>query len=62
MYGRPMLLVFAWFIIDVHKWFKGPRVDVEYNILGDGDDGFRGTPQRFSVESDVKVLKGDPPA
>ena len=39
VYGRPMLLVFAWFIIDVHKWFKGPRVDVEYNILGDGDDG-----------------------
>ena len=29
-----MLGAIIWWIVDAHKWFKGPRVNVEHAMLG----------------------------
>ncbi|KAF2707795.1 amino acid transporter [Pleomassaria siparia CBS 279.74] len=34
VYGAPMLLVTIWWFISAHKWFKGPKVNVEHAMLG----------------------------
>ncbi|PKY01517.1 amino acid permease [Aspergillus campestris IBT 28561] len=32
VWGGPMLAVTIWWVIDAHKWFAGPKVNVEHNI------------------------------
>lgn len=34
VYGAPMLLVTIWWFVDARKWFKGPRVNIEHQMLG----------------------------
>jgi hypothetical protein len=34
VYGGPMLLVTIWWFISAHKWFKGPKVNIEHAMLG----------------------------
>ncbi|OJJ58604.1 hypothetical protein ASPSYDRAFT_31261 [Aspergillus sydowii CBS 593.65] len=34
VWGGPMLAVSIWWIVDAHKWFKGPKVNVEHAIHG----------------------------
>lgn len=34
VWGVPMLLAIVWFAVDAHKWFKGPRVNVEHMLAG----------------------------
>jgi len=34
VYGGPMLGAITWWIVDAHKWFKGPRVNIEHRMLG----------------------------
>lgn len=34
VYGAPMLAVLIWWFVDAHKWFKGPKVNVEHAIHG----------------------------
>jgi len=34
VYGGPMLFAMIWWFVDAHKWFKGPRVNVEHKMLG----------------------------
>ncbi|KAL6720834.1 GABA/polyamine transporter [Lecanora helva] len=34
VYGGPMLFVIIWWIVDARKWFKGPKVNVEHQMLG----------------------------
>jgi hypothetical protein len=29
-----MLIVNIWFFISAHKWFKGPRINIEHHMLG----------------------------
>jgi amino acid transporter len=29
VYGAPMLFVILWFVVDAHKWFKGPKINIE---------------------------------
>ncbi|KAI1821434.1 amino acid permease [Xylaria intraflava] len=33
VYGAPMLFVLVWFYVDAHKWFKGPKVNIEHSML-----------------------------
>jgi amino acid transporter len=28
VYGAPMLFIILWFVIDAHKWFKGPKINI----------------------------------
>jgi hypothetical protein len=32
-----MLLVTIWWFVSAHKWFKGPKVNVEHMMLGRGE-------------------------
>lgn len=34
VYGAPMLGAVIWWIVDAHKWFKGPKVNIEHAIYG----------------------------
>ncbi|KAH8816783.1 amino acid transporter-like protein [Xylogone sp. PMI_703] len=36
VYGGPMLMVLVWWFISAHKWFKGPKINVEHHMLGRG--------------------------
>ncbi len=27
--GAPMVIVVVWFFVDAHKWFKGPKINIE---------------------------------
>ncbi|OTA83310.1 hypothetical protein M434DRAFT_400711 [Hypoxylon sp. CO27-5] len=33
VYGAPMLFVVLWFFVDAHKWFKGPKINIEHHML-----------------------------
>ena len=33
VYGGPMLFVIIYWFVDAHKWFKGPKVRLLFNIL-----------------------------
>ncbi|KAJ5907560.1 amino-acid permease [Penicillium taxi] len=32
VYGAPMLIVTIWWFVDAHKWFTGPKVNIEHSI------------------------------
>lgn len=34
VWGAPMLFAIIWFVVDAHKWFKGPKVNIEHAMLG----------------------------
>lgn len=34
VWGGPMLAVTIWWVVDAHKWFKGPKVNIEHMMLG----------------------------
>ncbi|KAK6859911.1 hypothetical protein PG990_012785 [Apiospora arundinis] len=33
VYGAPMLIIVTWFFVDAHKWFKGPKINIEHHML-----------------------------
>ncbi|PLB48033.1 amino acid permease [Aspergillus steynii IBT 23096] len=39
VYGAPMLAVSVWWVVDAHKWFTGPKVNVEHAIHPVEEDG-----------------------
>jgi amino acid transporter len=34
VYGVPMLAITIWWFVSAHKWFKGPKVNIEHMMLG----------------------------
>jgi amino acid transporter len=34
VWGAPMLGCMMWWVVDAHRWFKGPKVNVEHAMLG----------------------------
>ncbi|KAI9740285.1 MAG: hypothetical protein M1834_004863 [Cirrosporium novae-zelandiae] len=34
VYGVPMLMVMVWWVVSARKWFKGPKVNIEHQMLG----------------------------
>ncbi|KAF2788419.1 amino acid transporter [Melanomma pulvis-pyrius CBS 109.77] len=34
VYGGPMFLVTIWWFVSAHKWFKGPKVNIQHMMLG----------------------------
>lgn len=35
VYGGPMLGTIIWWIVDAHKWFKGPKASFSYSNFGE---------------------------
>lgn len=33
VYGGPMIMVTIWWFVSAHKWFKGPKVNIEHMML-----------------------------
>jgi hypothetical protein len=59
-----MLGAMIWWVVDAHKWFKGPKVNIEHSMLGrdesalDGkedSDGSFETPSISREASDKKI-------
>ncbi|KAL2037137.1 hypothetical protein N7G274_010133 [Stereocaulon virgatum] len=42
VYGGPMLIVIIHWIISAHKWFKGPKVNIEHHMYGREGDAVNG--------------------
>ncbi|MCJ1279174.1 hypothetical protein MMC21_006998 [Puttea exsequens] len=34
VYGGPMTMVLIWWVVDARKWFKGPKVNIDHQMLG----------------------------
>ncbi|KAI0400926.1 amino acid permease-domain-containing protein [Xylaria palmicola] len=52
VFGAPMLLVIIWFFVDAHKWFKGPKININHHMHGVEIEGVNVTPKRnIDVES-----------
>ncbi|KAL8945970.1 MAG: hypothetical protein Q9183_007971 [Haloplaca sp. 2 TL-2023] len=37
VYGGPMIFILIWWVVDARKWFKGPKVNIEHQMLGRGE-------------------------
>ncbi|KAI1864728.1 hypothetical protein JX265_008452 [Neoarthrinium moseri] len=62
VYGAPMLFVIVWFFVDAHKWFKGPKINIEHILQHDlstqpGLDGIEPKESPSEV-GDIDVEKG----
>ena len=55
VWGGPMLMALIWWVVDAHKWFKGPKVNIQHAMIGaegnviegkhgDGSDSASGGP------------------
>ncbi|KAL4777769.1 amino acid permease-domain-containing protein [Aspergillus nidulans var. acristatus] len=53
VWGGPMIAVSIWWVIDAHKWFKGPKVNLEHVIHGDIIDGIDGSQEQTTVVPDA---------
>lgn len=42
IYGGVMSLAMVWYTVSARKWFKGPRINVEHLIHGDGVEAAEG--------------------
>ncbi|RYP72809.1 hypothetical protein DL771_003993 [Monosporascus sp. 5C6A] len=42
VYGAPMIFVLVWFWVDAHKWFKGPKINIQHHMLHLGSVGVEG--------------------
>ncbi|KZF23682.1 amino acid transporter [Xylona heveae TC161] len=34
VYGAPMLIISIWWVVDAHKWFHGPKVNIHHQMHG----------------------------
>lgn len=61
-----MLIVLIWWFISAHKWFKGPKINVEHHMLGrdptiEGVEGIEGVSDSDSPASlNKKIDDGAP--
>jgi len=42
VYGGPMLLITIWWVVSARKWFKGPKINIEHMMLGQGANVLEG--------------------
>ncbi|KIW65259.1 hypothetical protein PV04_07532 [Phialophora macrospora] len=42
VWGGPMLGALVWWVVDAHKWFKGPKVNIQHMMLGRGENVIEG--------------------
>lgn len=60
VYGAPMLFAIIWFVVDAHKWFKGPKVNIDHMMVGQGDNVIEGKiGDSNTSDSDSATGKGE---
>ncbi|KAI0886173.1 amino acid transporter [Annulohypoxylon maeteangense] len=64
VYGAPMGFVVVWFFVDAHKWFKGPKVNIEHHMLHqqligvEGVNASKGSDASSKNSKDADVERG----
>lgn len=51
-----MFAIITWWFVDAHKWFKGPKVNVEHRMLDRDEDLIDG----LVVNNDNRSSSGTP--
>lgn len=51
VYGAPMLFVIVWFYVDAHRWFRGPKINIEHRMGFAGIDGIEVSKKHIDEES-----------
>jgi len=62
VWGTPMFGVLIWWVVDAHKWFKGPKVNIQHQMLGREGNVIDGRDQGSDSESGHEAAmdtKGD---
>jgi hypothetical protein len=73
VYGGAMTAIIIWWIVDARKWFKGPKVNIEHQMVahdvsvdGIGDDTDSGlggeTKPTASTQENVHVSEKEKPS
>jgi hypothetical protein len=52
-----MLGAITWWIVDAHKWFKGPRVNIEHRMLGREENVIEGEGEESGGSSTNSISK-----
>ncbi|KAI1391987.1 amino acid transporter [Hypoxylon trugodes] len=58
VYGAPMLFVTVWFFVDAHKWFKGPKINIEHHMLHQPLPGVMGIEASGANGKDSDIEQG----
>lgn len=40
VWGGPMLFAIIWFVVDAHKWFKGPKINIAHMIHAEQEEQY----------------------
>jgi hypothetical protein len=59
VYGAPMLGAMVWWFISAHKWFKGPKVNIDHMMLGRGENVVEGEEAKSTDSGSRKVAEMD---
>lgn len=52
VYGAPMFFITIWWVVSAHKWFKGPKVNIEHLMLGRDGNVIEGEGKRASDDEE----------
>ncbi|KAL8771101.1 MAG: hypothetical protein Q9209_003272 [Squamulea sp. 1 TL-2023] len=58
VYGGPMTFILIWWVVSARKWFKGPKVNIEHQMIGRPEAAIEGFPHS-SAESSTGSFTGD---
>ncbi|USP77050.1 putative amino-acid permease [Curvularia clavata] len=58
-YGGPMLMITVWWFVSAHKWFKGPKVNIEHLMFGRDEVVVEGHPLKGDGDSDAGEVAPD---
>lgn len=67
VYGAPMTAILIWWFVSAHKWFKGPKVNVDHMMLGrdenvvEGQELKRGDSSESGSDVGMKGVPGEMP-
>lgn len=62
VYGAPMLGAMVWWFISAHKWFKGPKVNIDHMMLGRGENVVEGEEAKSTDSGSRRVAEMDGPS
>ncbi|KAL8678986.1 MAG: hypothetical protein Q9186_004707 [Xanthomendoza sp. 1 TL-2023] len=51
VYGGPMIFILIWWVVSARKWFKGPKVNIEHQMLGRPEGALEGIEQASTGSS-----------
>ncbi|KAH0536006.1 hypothetical protein FGG08_007105 [Glutinoglossum americanum] len=59
VYGGPMIMVTIWWFVDAHKWFKGPKVNIEHKMLSRSGNAVEGADVDQATSSNTPSISKD---